>query len=883
MPVHFGELVVKNSENYYDVLVSREFNVRDELTDLVYSICHQSNCDLQDAWIFVNFNRYSMRRQGFKIHISSVVTDAMEVASLTMRFLKSHEVSFKIVCNLKVLSIINDAHYPVPGANKFITIYPESDEQFKMLVRELFELLRSYSGPRIHSDFQCAGDSLVHYRYGAFQGITKFDKEKGKTIYCLVDDKGELVEDKRLPYFYTPHWVELPFNIETDSNFIFSSPNLSTTSLARYDFKKIISESNKGNIYLVVDKDSGLQYVIKEARKYVLYGGKLATELLKNEFTVLKHIEDIGLTPKAYELHDINGDLFLVEDYIEGDSLSDQLYSLENQVKDNLARQIFRLVVSLHSRNLQINDLSPNNLILCKDGQLKLLDFEAAHLNTGDSHAVFLATPGYYNPEESRISFYSQDWFALATCLLTLYTKSKPQLILDMHTAKYQTRSIIQKVIDAVGQVYESGIVSDYGMSLIVIALVKSSGNFESLQELIKLVEHKVDINTTHPSLDVTALSNDFFKNLNYSLLSRHKEKKRLLDSGGFGNSTPELNIQHGLAGIVLLALAMSPHCEEANVTLDVACDIFENYDYSTINSEYAHSLLFGSVGITFAILKLASYKKNKDLLDIALALFGSIGIDTDEDDFALGLTGYSYVAFKIYEQMKDASYLSLATKTILQVAERFNSPVEFGKKQSGYSHFSSKKITSVCGFAHGMAGWIFVADEIYRTCSDERLGYFLEIGKSYLIQTTKMRLSNFKLVDPIQDLSWCNGMAGIGYCLTRLYRSNPNRELLDLLKDISNVLLDNMWVNSNCLCHGNSSSLLFLSSAYEVTQDPLFKEAVGRVAGCVYNGRYITEDAIEFTDETQITSRFDFGTGTAGILYGLSRAKLLVGDLGDY
>jgi serine/threonine protein phosphatase PrpC len=96
----------------------------------------------------------------------------------------------------------------------------------------------------------------------------------------------------------------------------------------------------------------------------------------------------------------------------------------------DLAQRLLRALGLLHRRNLIHRDLKPDNLLLCTDGELKVLDFGLAYcpgLSTATTDQV-AGTPSYIAPEAFKgdVPSTGQDLFAAGVVLYQALTGQYP-------------------------------------------------------------------------------------------------------------------------------------------------------------------------------------------------------------------------------------------------------------------------------------------------------------------------------------------------------------------------------------------------------------------------------------------------------------------------
>lgn len=190
--------------------------------DLLEKECLKCDKNFQqgDIWNYYYLSD-KMPAQGWKIHISSQIKDAVNIFKIVYKLSQLNNCSFKVVKNLEELKKINSPREMSPTANKFITLYPKSESEAKSMICNLTNRLSEFKAPKILSDYQCGMHSPVHYRYGAFLKKQAYDEKNKKVIYLLLDEKRKnYVEDKRQNFPSLPSWKMDLFS-EEEKGFIF--------------------------------------------------------------------------------------------------------------------------------------------------------------------------------------------------------------------------------------------------------------------------------------------------------------------------------------------------------------------------------------------------------------------------------------------------------------------------------------------------------------------------------------------------------------------------------------------------------------------------------------------------------------------------------------
>lgn len=112
-----------------------------------------------------------------------------------------------------------------------------------------------------------------------------------------------------------------------------------------------------------------------------------------------KNISDIIA---IFEYEDIS---VIIEEYINGRTLSDILAEQETQSEEYTKKVIGQVcdgLIFLHKHNIIHRDINPNNIMITKDGTVKIIDFDISRSvkKNANSDTVVLGTVGYAAPEQ---------------------------------------------------------------------------------------------------------------------------------------------------------------------------------------------------------------------------------------------------------------------------------------------------------------------------------------------------------------------------------------------------------------------------------------------------------------------------------------------------
>lgn len=141
---------------------------------------------------------------------------------------------------------------------------------------------------------------------------------------------------------------------------------------------------------------------------------------------------------KVYEAGELDGEVFIAMEFVEGQTLSHRLTSgaLHWPEATGIAIEVCEGLMKAHDRGIVHRDLKPSNIMLVADGHVKVLDFGLAkriHLEdqtmtdlTGAG--VVVGTPGYMSPEQlsGRTLDHRSDIFSLGIILFEMVTAVHP-------------------------------------------------------------------------------------------------------------------------------------------------------------------------------------------------------------------------------------------------------------------------------------------------------------------------------------------------------------------------------------------------------------------------------------------------------------------------
>jgi hypothetical protein len=172
------------------------------------------------------------------------------------------------------------------------------------------------------------------------------------------------------------------------------------TRVGDFCIRGLLGEGAMGQVYLAQDITLGRRVALKLIKRSMMRSGGCERFLEEARATASFNHPHI-VTLHAVGEHD--GRPYLALEYIDGQSLRARLAAGPLPVPDALrcARAVAEAIAEAHRRGLVHADLKPENIVIPRDGRVRVVDFGVAKLAGGDAPSV-TGTPAYMAPERWR-------------------------------------------------------------------------------------------------------------------------------------------------------------------------------------------------------------------------------------------------------------------------------------------------------------------------------------------------------------------------------------------------------------------------------------------------------------------------------------------------
>jgi eukaryotic-like serine/threonine-protein kinase len=206
------------------------------------------------------------------------------------------------------------------------------------------------------------------------------------------------------------------------------------SKLGRFEITGVLGEGAMGTVFLAHDPQIERPVAVKTLRQDA--GGSQAQEVASRflkEAKIAGRLQHPNIVT-VYEAGQDQGVDFIAMEYVDGDPLnklmSDPDFSLSERVE--VVRQAAFALEHAHERGVLHRDIKPGNILITREGRVKVADFGIGKLleGTGDLTRTgqMLGSPAYMSPEQIRGEKLDgrSDFFSLAVVFYELLTGSRP-------------------------------------------------------------------------------------------------------------------------------------------------------------------------------------------------------------------------------------------------------------------------------------------------------------------------------------------------------------------------------------------------------------------------------------------------------------------------
>jgi len=184
---------------------------------------------------------------------------------------------------------------------------------------------------------------------------------------------------------------------------------------------------------------SGLVNRVPETKNVILFAGNRSKEYNHGLTRFLDEARNMAKFNShksiinVFEYFEENNTAYIVMEYLDGLSLSDYLKGnrLDMDGSISVILQVCTALKDIHAAGIVHRDVSPDNIFLCTNGAIKLIDFGAARFYADEEKQLtIILKPGFAPPEQyERVNIQGPwtDIYALGATLYQMVTGVKPE------------------------------------------------------------------------------------------------------------------------------------------------------------------------------------------------------------------------------------------------------------------------------------------------------------------------------------------------------------------------------------------------------------------------------------------------------------------------
>jgi len=263
---------------------------------------------------------------------------------------------------------------------------------------------------------------VVHDESGAIIGYEGYNVDITEQPEAAKPEEGHAGEQGFLSRFLRQLVPRvLPFGGD-----FFSLMKMTELIAERYEKVERLGLGSFGEVWKVrdIEREGRAPYYVAK-----IPTSKKLNNRFRKEAAICKQLEGHPNAIKIIDVVEERGRVVLIQEFVEGPSLRELLEgSLDEKKKEKILLQLMDIVAHAHKQRIVHRDVKPENVIVRRDGTVKLLDYGVAkELKDKDISSTMVGSRPFMAPEqimgESQIA---SDVWALGVVMYAIYTNYLP-------------------------------------------------------------------------------------------------------------------------------------------------------------------------------------------------------------------------------------------------------------------------------------------------------------------------------------------------------------------------------------------------------------------------------------------------------------------------
>ena len=846
---------------------------------------------LDRSWLLFSHKNTRLQQQGWKLHISAGIANAQEILHRVLPVLLADKAHFKIVASLSRLQALNQGAGGISQIGKFVTVYPQDEQDAIRLAVLLDKITDDFHSPNIPSDRVLRPGSLVHYRYGSFSALHLVQSPLGMLTPAIKNPDNTLVPDRRLLRYTVPSWVNDPF---VASGVATELPKPTRLISDRYLLIATIASSPVHNVYLAADLDSTCSCIVKGPGLAWLYQRtpQDVNQLALHEADVLTTLAPHPQFPALLAVVEHEQQIFLVLEDIEGETLTAHMSTMTGTGRFiplpqaiRWARDLAEMLGTIHAKGFVYNDLKSSNIIIDKSYLLHLVDFELTY-KQGSKECNGRGTSGYMSPQRCRGDALTvfDDLYSFGALLYTLVTGAEPSQAPRHLSLLHRPVSLLRPGLP------------DSLNTLITRCLQEQPeeryASIEDVKDALATIEldekHHIQSSSLKSQCSY-ALQSTRYRELAEALLTTlccAAQKPPCGDGLAWVSTHPlsygllARDIHTGNAGTLLALAELTAQFEKPEAYSMLAEGASWLQSSPLLEAGLLPGLYVGEAGVAASLLRAGQVLQEEHLIIAASKRAHEIAaLPFTSPDLFNGTAGRLRFHLFLWDETGEKEHLqnAIACGEHLITTAHINSAEEaHWIIPDGYESLSGKALP---GYAHGAAGIADALSDLFEATGDERYVPTIQRAGRYLTHLAMPALDdqsglNWPKIeggDPTAAF-WCHGATGIG----RFFLHAAQCDLIPDAEEIAHraaqtVMLGTRWAGPT-QCHGLAGNIEFLLDMYRSIGKASYLQNAYHLARLLETFAVEEKGRVVFPADTPGTFTPDYMVGYAGIAVCLLR-----------
>lgn len=178
---------------------------------------------------------------------------------------------------------------------------------------------------------------------------------------------------------------------------------------------------------------AGLVNRIPGEKKVIIYSGNREKECQNGKIRYLEEARNMAKfnthanIVNVYDFFEENNTAYIIMEFLDGKTYKEYIRENGEKVEPEKAVEVTNAILNaldeVHSSGILHRDISPDNIFLCKDGKIKLIDFGAARFSSTEEERTrsIILKPGFAPPEQYQTKSKQGPWTDIYAVGATMY------------------------------------------------------------------------------------------------------------------------------------------------------------------------------------------------------------------------------------------------------------------------------------------------------------------------------------------------------------------------------------------------------------------------------------------------------------------------------